>query len=125
MSRMTLRTKLAVAATVAAAGALPLQVGVAHADTPSDQLSACIRGAVAAFDTGTVNADGTISIDDDAFSTEVDSCVDAYMVALGVNVDATPTVDASATDPGTDVNTAILGTATGDTGMGTDDASVG
>lgn len=112
LSRMTVRAKLAIAATAVAAAALPLQAGVAHASTPSDDLTACVRGAVATLD--------------DNFSAEVDACVDTYLQELGlegsdgstVSVSVTPAVDTTAVTAGEDVNTGILGTVTDDSSAG-------
>lgn len=115
-ARMTVRRKMAVAvaATVAVAGlALPLQVGVAHASTPDDDLSACIANAMS-----TDSADLAAGVGD-TFTASVDDCVTMYLQEMGVDSSATDTsaatttVDAGST--GDAVNTGILGTVdTGD-----------
>ena len=108
--KMTVRSKIAVAATAVAAAVLPFQAGAAHASTPSDDLTVCVRDAIANMD--------------DAISSEVDSCVEAYLTALGiddssVSVDTSSTVSVDPTDASGDaVNTGILGTAGGDATSG-------
>lgn len=119
-ARMTVRRKVAVAATIAAAGlALPLQVGVAHASTPDDDLSACIANAMS-----TDSADLAAGMGD-TFTTSVDDCVTMYLQELGVDTSATDTASDTASDTAVDagstgdaVNTGILGTVDG-TGVNT------
>jgi hypothetical protein len=107
--KMTVRSKVAVAATAVAAAVLPFQAGAAHASTPSDDLTVCVRDAIANMD--------------DAISSEVDSCVEAYLTELGID-DSSVSVDTTSVsvDPtdasGDAVNTGILGTAGGDATAG-------
>ncbi|HEX3622433.1 MAG TPA: hypothetical protein VHT97_08970 [Acidimicrobiales bacterium] len=106
---MSVKAKLAVAATAVAAAALPFQVGVAHASTPDDDLTACISTAVATMSP--------------TFSDDVSACVNAYLVELGIDP-STMTFDGSTItlpDGTTDsaVNTAILGTADSNTSVTT------
>lgn len=123
-ARMTVRRKVAVAATIAAAGlALPLQVGVAHASTPDDDLSACIANAMS-----TDSADLAAGMGD-TFTNSVDDCVTMYLQELGVDTSASDTAVDTAVDTASDtavdagstgdaVNTGILGTVDG-TGVNT------
>ena len=115
-ARMTVRRKLVAAAAIAAAGlALPLQVGVAHASTPDDDLSACLANAMS-----TDSADLAAGMGD-TFTTSVDDCVTMYLQELGVDTSATDTTSGTAVDTGSTgdaVNTGILGTVDG-TGVNT------
>lgn len=110
-ARMTVRRKVAVAATIAAAGlALPLQVGVAHASTPDDDLSACIANAMS-----TDSADLAAGMSD-TFNANVDDCVTMYLQELGVDTSANDTTSDTTVDTGSTgdaVNTGILGTVDG------------
>lgn len=98
--RIAVRHKVAIGvAALTAAVALPLQVGVAHAATPEDDLSACVASAIANMGAST-----------DAFDASVNDCVAAFLQELGVDPSqaTTTTVDATPTDGS--VNTGILGT---------------
>lgn len=103
--RMTVRSKLMVAAAVVGAAALPFQAGVAHAGTPNENLATCIRTAGANMG--------------DSFSAEIDACVDAFVAELELEGSPTApdTTVAGSTDAsgGVAVNIAVLDSSGSDT----------
>jgi hypothetical protein len=121
ISTMTVRAKVAVAATAVAASAvvLPFQAIAAHASTPDDDLSACINTAIA-----------NIS-DTDSFSAAIDACVNTYFTELGIDTStmttttATDTTTVAPTDDsgGVSINTGILGNSDSDPTMSTTDVT--
>ncbi len=96
-SLTTVRRKLAVGAmALAAAVAVPLQAGTAHAATPEEDLTACIDATVQAG-----VGDVTAAIND---------CVNAYLAELGVDPSVAATVDSASSPDTGDVATGILST---------------